>query len=55
MVKTQGKSKDAGERTHSELQKEPPHDGSGRLPLYPFNGEPLDQVWIRLAIKGIEG
>ena len=28
------------ERAHSELQKDPPHDGSGRLPLYPFYGQP---------------
>jgi len=41
---------------HSELQKETPVDWSGPLvPPYPFYGQPLDQVLIRLAIKGIKG
>jgi len=43
------------ERTHSKLRKAPPLDGYGRLPLHPFYGQPLYQVWIRLAIKGTAG
>ena len=42
-----------GLRAHSELQKEPPLDGWGPPPPYPFYGQPLDQVWIRLAIKSV--
>ena len=41
------------EPAHSELRKEPPLDGSGRLPLYPFNGQPNPDLIQRLAIKGI--
>ena len=31
------------ERTHSELQKDPPPDWSGRQPLYPFYGQPISR------------